>query len=87
MAPPARLEAVGKRLDTMLQAIKTVRTALDDFYGKLSDEQKAQFEAIGPGRSATASADEPAAAPRSHVHHRHHASVEGMIRRFISLAR
>jgi hypothetical protein len=32
----------------MLQAVKLVRSALDDFYGSLSDEQKAQFEAIGP---------------------------------------
>jgi hypothetical protein len=86
ITPPARLEVVGKRLDTMLQAVKMVRTALDDFYGKLSDEQKAQFETIGPERSASASEDEPAA-PRSHVRHRHHVSVEGMIRRFISLAR
>jgi hypothetical protein len=45
--PPARLAAVGKRLDTMLQAVKLVRSALDDFYGTLSDEHKAQFEAIG----------------------------------------
>jgi hypothetical protein len=36
----------------MLQAIKSVRAALDDFYATLSDEQKAQFEAIGPGRSS-----------------------------------
>jgi hypothetical protein len=28
-----------------------VRSALGDFYGSLSDEQKAQFEAIGPQRS------------------------------------
>jgi len=48
ISPPARLAAVGKRLDTMLQAVKLVRSALDDFYGSLSDEQKAQFEAIGP---------------------------------------
>src|SRR3979411_3428472 len=48
VTPPARLAAVGKRLDTMLQAVKLVRSALDDFYGTLSDEQKAQFEAIGP---------------------------------------
>jgi hypothetical protein len=34
-----------------------VRSALDDFYGTLSDEQKAQFEAIGPQR--TASSDQP----------------------------
>jgi LTXXQ motif family protein len=51
ITPPARLAAVGKRLDTMLQAVKLVRSALDDFYGSLSDEQKAQFEAIGPQRS------------------------------------
>jgi hypothetical protein len=57
LTPPARLAAVGKRLDTMLQAVKLVRSALDDFYGTLSDEQKAQFEAIGPRR--TASADRP----------------------------
>jgi hypothetical protein len=57
ITPPARLAAVGKRLDTMLQAIKLVRSALDNFYGTLSDEQKAQFEAIGPQR--TASSDQP----------------------------
>jgi hypothetical protein len=84
ITPPARLEAVGKRLGTMLQAVKMVRTALDDFYGKLSDEQKAQFEAIGPRRSA--SLDEPGT-PQSHIHHRHHASIGGIIRRIISLAR
>ena len=33
LTPPARLAAVGKRLDTMLQAVKTVRSALNDFYG------------------------------------------------------
>lgn len=50
---PARLAAVGKRLDTMLQAVKLVRSSLDDFYATLSDEQKAQFEAIGPRRTAS----------------------------------
>jgi LTXXQ motif family protein len=52
MTPPARLTAIGMRLDTMLQAVKSVRTALENFYATLSDEQKAQFEAIGPRRSA-----------------------------------
>jgi hypothetical protein len=52
LTPPARLAAVGKRLDTMLQAVKTVRSALNDFYGMLSDEQKARFEAIGPQRTS-----------------------------------
>ena len=52
VTPPARLAAVGKRLDTMLQAVKLVRASLDGFYATLSDEQKAQFEAIGPRRTA-----------------------------------
>jgi hypothetical protein len=46
--PPARLAAVAQRLDTMLQSVKSVRTAMDDFYGSLTDEQKAAFDAIGP---------------------------------------
>jgi hypothetical protein len=54
VTPPARLAAVRKRLETMLEAVKSVRTALDDLYGKLSDEQKAQFEQIGPQRAAVA---------------------------------
>lgn len=53
LTPPARLAAAGQRLDTMLQAIKLVRSALDDFYVTLSDEQKAQFEAIGPRHTAS----------------------------------
>ncbi|MDB5567585.1 MAG: hypothetical protein JWP84_4151 [Tardiphaga sp.] len=53
VTPPARLATAGKRLDTMLQAVKLVRAALDDFYATLSDEQKAQFEAIGPRRTAS----------------------------------
>ena len=62
--PPARLAAVGKRLDIMLQAVKLVRTALDDFYATLSDEQKAQFEAIGPRRTSLADrADDAATRP------------------------
>ena len=52
VTPPARLAVVGKRLDIMLQAVKLTRTSLDGFYATLSDEQKAQFEAIGPRRTA-----------------------------------
>jgi hypothetical protein len=83
VTPPARLAAVGKRLDVMLAAVKTVRTALDDFYGTLSDEQKAQFEAIGPRR--TSASDQPATA-QGH-YRRHHASIGGMVRRLISIVR
>jgi hypothetical protein len=32
----------------MLQAVKLVRSALDDFYTTPSDEQKFEFEAIWP---------------------------------------
>jgi hypothetical protein len=49
---PGRLEAVEGRLDAMLQAVSLVSAALADFYGTLSDEQKAQFEAIGQKRTA-----------------------------------
>jgi hypothetical protein len=52
LTPPARFTAVGKRLETMLQAVTLVRSALNDFYGSLSDEQKARFEAIGPKRTS-----------------------------------
>jgi hypothetical protein len=87
VTPPARLAGVGKRLDVMLQAVKTVRTALDDFYGQLTDEQKAQFEAIGPARTAAslgaAASDQPATGQR---YRRHHASIGGIVRRLISLA-
>jgi hypothetical protein len=50
--PTARLEAISKRLDVMMQSVKSVRTALEDFYATLNDEQKAQFEAIGPRRTS-----------------------------------
>ncbi|MBW5437817.1 hypothetical protein FXB41_24605 [Bradyrhizobium canariense] len=52
MTPPARMAAVHKRLEMMLDGVKSVRAALEDFYGTLSDEQKAQFEAIGPRRTS-----------------------------------
>jgi hypothetical protein len=52
LTPPARLAAASSRLDVMLQAVKSVRGALVGFYNSLSDEQKAQFDAIGPQRAA-----------------------------------
>jgi hypothetical protein len=68
VTPQARLEAVRKRLDVTLQAITIVLAALDDFYGQLSEEQKAQFETIGQRLSATS--DQPAPV-RAHVRHQH----------------
>jgi hypothetical protein len=40
ITPPGRLEAAEKRLTAMLEAVRTVRPALDSFYGSLTDEQK-----------------------------------------------
>ncbi len=45
--PPARLEAVGQRLQAMLHAVETVQPALTDFYNALSDDQKARFNSMG----------------------------------------
>ena len=52
LAPPDRLATADTRLDAMLDAIKQIRPALDDFMGALSDEQKAQFETIGAKRTS-----------------------------------
>jgi len=40
-----RTEAMEKRMDAMLQAIRTVRPALEALYATLSDEQKARLDA------------------------------------------
>ena len=43
ITPPGRLAAAEKRLEALLQAVRTVRPAMDAFYGMLSDEQKARL--------------------------------------------
>lgn len=52
ITPSARLDAVEVRLADMQQAVYLVSAALESFYATLSDEQKAQFEAIGQKRTA-----------------------------------
>jgi hypothetical protein len=48
---PARMEAMEKRMDVMLQAVKIVRPALDGFYAALTDEQKKRLDSdSGPRR-------------------------------------
>jgi len=42
-----RIDAMRQRLSTMLDAVNTVRPALDAFYGSLSYEQRARFNVIG----------------------------------------
>ncbi|HEX2217117.1 MAG TPA: Spy/CpxP family protein refolding chaperone [Xanthobacteraceae bacterium] len=43
MTPTGRLAAAEKRLETMLQAIRTVRPPLEEFFAQLSEEQKARL--------------------------------------------
>jgi len=46
ITPVARLDAMTKRIQAMLEAINTVRPALAKFYESLSDEQKAHFNVM-----------------------------------------
>jgi hypothetical protein len=48
MTPPGRLRAMTNRVSATLEAVKTVRPALERFYQSLSDEQQARFNALGP---------------------------------------
>ena len=56
MTMPGRAEAVQKRLEALLDAIKTVRPALATFYGLLNDEQKARFNLMAPPQPPPAKA-------------------------------
>ena len=47
-SPVARLEAMEKRLEAMLEAVKTVRPAFNSFYASLTDEQKVRLAEAGP---------------------------------------
>jgi len=54
--PTGRLEAMERRLAAMLEAVRTLQPALDDFYAALSDEQKGRLAAIeSPGDTAGSS--------------------------------
>ncbi len=57
-SPMDRFDALAKRLDAMAAAIKTVRPTLADFYGSLTDEQKARFNMLGPPQQAASSRQE-----------------------------
>jgi hypothetical protein len=45
-----RMALMEKRMDALLQAIKTVRPAFENFYGTLDDSQKARLDRSGPQR-------------------------------------
>ncbi len=52
LTPPGRLQAMTARLQGTLDAVKTVRPALEKFYAALSDEQKERFNQLGPKSTA-----------------------------------
>jgi len=58
LTPPGRLRAMMARLDATLEAVQTVRPALEAFYNSLSDEQKERFNAIGPKGRTSAEASQ-----------------------------
>jgi LTXXQ motif family protein len=52
LTAPGRLDAMTARLEATLQAVQTVRPALEAFYASLSDEQKERFNELGPKQTA-----------------------------------
>ena len=58
LTPAGRLDAIENRLTAMAQAIQIMRTPLENFYGSLTDEQKARFNAIGNENAPRASKDQ-----------------------------
>jgi hypothetical protein len=59
VTPPARAAATEQQLQAMLEAVRTVRPALDDFYRSLTDEQKARFSTIAPAKNGGRPVDNP----------------------------
>jgi len=47
LSPTSRVVAMEQRLKTMSEAIRIVEPALQNFYGLLTDEQKAHFNQLG----------------------------------------
>jgi len=81
--PTGRVDALEHRLEAMLEAVRTVKPVLDDFYGSLSDEQKARLSAFeetgavaeaGPRSAATTGSEESGSRHRygHHAHFRGH---------------
>ena len=80
LTPTARLAAVGKRTDVLLQAVTTMIAPLNSFYGMLDDAQKARFDAISTPQT---SQGEPPKARTVGVHRRHYVSLGYVIRRLL----
>ena len=51
LTPVDRLGAVEKRVDSVMQALGTVRSPLDNFYNSLNEDQRQRFAAMGASRA------------------------------------
>lgn len=51
LTPTGRLASMTARLGATLEAVQTVRPALEAFYDSLNDEQKERFNDIGPAKA------------------------------------
>jgi hypothetical protein len=51
LTPVGRLDAMDKRLNAMVQAVRIVRTPLENFYNLLTEEQRRRFDAMGEGKT------------------------------------
>jgi hypothetical protein len=71
VTPTGRLEAMERRLSAMLEAVRTVQPALDDFYGALNDDQKAHLAAMEPTGDSKESPPQTYRDRQGRVHHRH----------------
>jgi hypothetical protein len=56
VTPTGRLQGMERRLSAMLEAVRTVEPALDDFYASLTDEQKARMNTMEPSSKTRVSA-------------------------------
>ena len=64
VTPTGRVDAMEQRLEAMLEAVREVQPALQDFYVSLTDEQKARLNEYRPGPAIAARSTPPAVAQR-----------------------
>lgn len=76
--PPARLDQMHERLQTLVGAVNLIEPPLTKFYDSLSDEQKARFNGIAPPNApgnANAAANETNAGDKPNVQAQCNANV------------
>ena len=59
VTPTARAAATEQQLQAMLEAVRMVRPGLDDFYGSLTDDQKAHLSVVAPANTGVRVDDNP----------------------------